>query len=82
MPSLLRGRFFKGNKMTTKNPYKQNKTKTWQDRRIHKINKSGGAYSPDNKYFKEVYAIYESKAKSYKEFKKDFISNGGVICTK
>ena len=68
--------------MTTKNPYVKLKVQTWQDKRIHKINKSGAGYSPNNKYFEEVYAIYDSKAKSYKEFKKDFINNGGAICTK
>ena len=58
------------------------KPQTWQDKRINEINKISVSSSPNNIYFEEVYAIYESKAKSYKEFKKDFISNGGIICTK
>ena len=80
MPSLISGGvfLFKGYKMITKNPKKQ----TWQDKRINEINKISVFYSPNNEYFEEVYAIYDSKAKSYKQFKKDFINNGGVICTK
>ena len=58
------------------------KPQTWQDKRINEINKISVSSCPNNIYFEEVYAIYESKAKSYKEFKKDFISNGGIICTK
>jgi len=61
---------------------KNTKTQSWQNKRIHKINKMGATYSPNSKFFAEVYAIYESKAKSYKEFKKGFINNGGSICTK
>jgi hypothetical protein len=47
----------------------------WKDKRIHKINASGATYSPNSKYFDEVYAIYESKAKTYKQFKREFLKN-------
>ena len=51
-------------------------TKSWKDIRIDEINKSGATYSPNNKYFEEVYAIYESKAETYEQFKKEFNKNG------
>ena len=52
---------------------------SWQDKRINAINLKGATFSPNSPYFEEIYAIYDSKAKSYKEFKKDFISKGGKI---
>jgi len=52
------------------------KKESWQDNRINEINlKSkikGYPSSPSNPYFDEVYAIYDSKAKTYNEFKKEF----------
>lgn len=44
----------------------------WKDKRIDEINESGATYSPNNEYFEEVYAIYDSKAETYEQFKKEF----------
>lgn len=52
---------------------------SWQDKRINAINTKGATFSPNSPYFEEIYAIYDSKAKSYKEFKKEFINKGGKI---
>ncbi len=47
---------------------------SWKDKRINAINAKGATFSPNSPYFEEVYAIYDSKAKSYKQFKKEFNS--------
>ena len=47
-------------------------TKTWKDIRIDEINASGATYTPSDEYFNEVYAIYDSKAETYEQFKKEF----------
>ena len=43
----------------------------WKNIRIDEINKMGLGYTPCNPYFEEVYAIYDSKAETYEQFKKD-----------
>ena len=48
----------------------------WKDIRIDEINEIGATYSPNNEYFEEVYAIYDSKAETYEQFKKEFTNNG------
>ena len=50
-------------------------TKSWKDIRIDEINKSGATYSPNSEYFEEVNAIYDSKAETYEQFKKEFTKN-------
>lgn len=50
-------------------------TKSWKDIRIDEINAKGETYSPNSEYFEEVYAIYESKAETYEQFKKEFNKN-------
>jgi hypothetical protein len=47
-------------------------TKTWKDIRIDEINASGATYAPSDEYFNEVYAIYDSKAETYEQFKMEF----------
>ena len=44
----------------------------WKNIRIDEINKMGLGYTPCNPYFEEVYAIYDSKAETYEQFKKEF----------
>ena len=51
-------------------------TKSWKDIRIDEINAKGETYSPNSEYFEEVYAIYDSKAETYEQFKKEFNKNG------
>lgn len=51
-------------------------TKTWKDIRIDEINAMGATYAPSHKYFDEVYAIYDSKAETYEQFKMEFENNG------
>tara|TARA_R100000700_G_C3170175_1_gene144800 strand:- start:1706 stop:1933 length:228 start_codon:yes stop_codon:yes gene_type:complete len=49
-----------------------NKDFEWKDKRIAEINlwskKNNRSCSESNPYFEEVYAIYRSKAKTYKDF--------------
>jgi len=52
-------------------------TRTWKDIRINEINESGATYAPSDEYFKEVYAIYDSKAETYEQFKMEFEKNNG-----
>jgi len=52
-------------------------TKTWKDIRINEINESGATYAPSDEYFDEVYAIYDSKAETYEQFKMEFEKNNG-----
>ena len=52
-------------------------TKTWKDIRIDEINAMGATYAPSNEYFDEVYAIYDSKAETYEQFKMEFEKNNG-----
>lgn len=47
-------------------------TRTWKDIRIDEINAMGATYAPNDEYFDEVYAIYDSKAETYEQFKMEF----------
>jgi len=62
--------------LTTDERKTESMTKSWKDIRINEINESGATYSPNNEYFEEVYAIYDSKAETYEQFKKEFTNNG------
>lgn len=50
---------------------------SWKDKRITAINKlskkKGWISSDTNPYFEQIYAIYESDAKSLFEFKKEML---------
>ena len=49
---------------------------SWKDKRIEAINRLSKIKkwntSPSNKYFDEVQELYKTKARSLKEFKKEF----------
>ena len=63
--------------LTTDERKTESMTKSWKDIRIDEINESGATYTPNDEYFNEVYAIYDSKAETYEQFKMEFEKNNG-----
>ena len=47
-------------------------SRSWKDKRIEEINKMPYASNDEHPFFEEVMAIYKSKHRSYRSFKKDY----------